>query len=144
MTIRLTIASICAIAGFLTACGGGTKPSSATDCERPKGAGAVAAASHPSEAALLTAVSVESDGCVRGWRCGWGACSDRGSFVLGAGLFPGHGVRCAPSEGAPVEAGPGARGAADGRASLAVRSNPAATADISGPELVRTYRGPKR
>src|SRR5262249_60601671 len=91
MTIRLTIASICAIAGFLTACGGGTKPSSATDCERPKGAGAVAAASHPSEAALLTAVSVESDACV-----------DRVKVAFEGGPFPGYRVSYVPSGAALV------------------------------------------
>jgi hypothetical protein len=135
MTTRLAIASICAAAGFLTGCGGGTKPSSATDCNPPKGAGAVGATVHPSEAALLTAVRVESDACV-----------DRVAFAFeGDGAaFPGYRVSYLPAGTALVEDGSGAHVALDGSAYLVVRFEPAATADLSGPELVRTYTGPKR
>src|SRR5262249_25902291 len=133
MTIRLATASICAAAGLLTGCGGGTKPSSATDCKPPKDAGAVAAASHPSEAALLTAVSVESDECV-----------DRVKFAFEPGPFPGYRVSYVPAGTALCEDGSGAPVSVDGTTPLVVRFEPAATADLSGPELVRRYKGPKR
>ena len=131
--MRPAIASICAAAGLLTGCGGGTKPSSATDCKSPKSAGVVSVASRPSEAALLTAVSVESDACI-----------DRVKFAFEPGPFPGYRVSYAPAETALVEDGSGASVAVDGSAYLVVRFEPAATASLDGHELVRTYRGPRR
>jgi hypothetical protein len=135
MTIRLATASICAVAGLLAGCGGSTKPSSATECNPPTGARAVEATAHPDETALLTAVSVESDACV-----------DRVEFAFESdgGASPGYRVSYHPADTALIEDGSGSPVAVAGSAYLVVRFEPAATADVSGPELVRTYRGPKR
>jgi hypothetical protein len=135
MTTRLAMASICAAAGFLAGCGGSTKPPSATECKPLKGSVMVSTTAHPGEAALLTAVTVES-----------GPCVDRVEFAFegAGGAFPGYRVSYRPAEAALVEDGSGAHVAVDGSAYLVVRLEPAATADLSGPALVKTYRGPRR
>jgi hypothetical protein len=135
MTIRLAMASICTGAGFLAGCGGSTTQSSVTECKPLKGSNMVSTSAHPSEPALLTAVSVESDACV-----------DRVEFAFegDGGAFPGYRVSYRPAKAALVEDGSGAPVTVDGSAYLVVRFEPAATADLSGPELVKTYRGPKR
>jgi hypothetical protein len=80
-------------------------------------------------------VSVESDACV-----------DRVAFAFesGSGASPAYRVSYLPAGTKLVEDGSGAPVAVDGSTYVVVRFEPAATADVSGSELVRTYRGPKR
>lgn len=84
---------------------------------------------------LLTGLSATGDGCV-----------DRLTFTFrrDRAEAPGYRVQYQPREAALLEDGSGRHLDAEGSAFLVVRIDPAATADISGPELVFTYKGPRR
>jgi hypothetical protein len=84
---------------------------------------------------LLTDVRVDTQECV-----------DRVEFSFRANPPgpPGFRVSYLPAEQALVEDGSGAAIDLKGKAYLVVRIDPAATADLSSEELVRTYTGPKR
>jgi hypothetical protein len=90
--------------------------------------------SSPSQTRLLTAVGTESD-----------SCSDRVTFAFkdANGAEPGYHVEYRPAEEAQTEDASGNHIPIDGDAFLVVRFEPAATADISGANLERTYTGPR-
>jgi hypothetical protein len=84
---------------------------------------------------LLTDVTATGDACVD--RLTFSFRNDRAEA-------PGYRVEYRPRDAALVEDGSGNRLSAEGTAFLVVRIDPAATADISGGELVFTYKGPRR
>jgi hypothetical protein len=88
----------------------------------------------PSQTMLLKAVGTESD-----------ACNDRISFDFkdANGAEPGYLVEYRPADEAQTEDASGNHIPIDGNAFLVVRIEPAATADISGAKLERTYIGPR-
>ena len=136
MNVHVATASICGAVVFLTACGGSGKSSSAT-CEPPQNLGSATNTTHPTATTLLTNVAITP-----------GSCVDRVEFAFkptpdGTGT-PGYRVSYLPADKALVEDGSGAPVAVKGSAYLVVRFEPAATADLSGAELVRTYTGPRR
>jgi hypothetical protein len=137
MHMRVATASICGAAVLLSACGGSGKSSSATTCEPPQDVGSKTSATKPTMTALLTNVAVTPDSCV-----------DRVEFTFrpthdGTGA-PGYRVSYLAADKALVEDGSGSPVAVKGSAYLVVRFEPAATGDLSGPELVRTYTGARR
>ena len=83
---------------------------------------------------LLKAVGSESD-----------ACSDRITFDFkdANGAEPGYLVEYRPAAEAQTEDASGNHIPIDGNAFLVVRFEPAATADMSGANLERTYTGPR-
>jgi hypothetical protein len=91
-------------------------------------------ASSPSQTMLLTAVGHESDGC-----------RDRVTFDFkdAGGAQPGYRVEYLPAEQAQTEDASGRHIPIAGNAFLVVRFEPAATADLSGATLERTYVGPR-
>ncbi len=91
-------------------------------------------ASSPSQTLLLTAVGTKSD-----------ACSDRVTFDFkdASGAEPGYRVEYRPAHEAQTEDASGNHIPIDGDAFLVVRFEPAATADLSGASLERTYTGPR-
>jgi hypothetical protein len=117
----------------LAGCGG--DKTSNSGC-RAFGAGTTArkSTSSPSQTMLLTAVGTQS-----------GSCSDRVTFDFkdASGAEPGYLVEYRPAEEAQTEDASGNHIAIDGNAFLVVRFEPAATADISGANLERTYTGPR-
>ena len=120
---------------FLAGCGGGADHAS-SGCQALPGAGtAVRDGPHPTQTMLLTDVRIASRNCV-----------DRVEFAFRKAEPgpPGFRVAYLPGERALVEDGSGNPIAVDGTAYLVVRFEPAATADLSGEELVPTYTGPRR
>jgi hypothetical protein len=120
---------------FLAGCGGGGDHASSA-CQALSGAGTAARTGpRPSETMLLTDVTIGSRECV-----------DRVEFAFRKNEPgpPGFRVSYVPADQALVEDGSGAPIKVDGGAYLIVRFEPAATADLSGEELVRTYTGPRR
>jgi hypothetical protein len=110
--------------------------STTTACQPPAGAGTTKReGGRPSGIMLLTDVSASGDGCV-----------DRLTFTFrdDRAEQPGYRVEYQPRESALIEDGSGKRLQAEGDAFLVVRIDPAATADLSGSELVFTYKGPRR
>src|ERR1051326_6356065 len=136
MNVRVAVASICGATAFLAACGGSSNAPSAT-CAPPQNVDTKTSARKPTATALLTTVRIASDECV-----------DRVEFTFkpasdGTGA-PGYRVSYLPADEALVEDGSGAPVTVKGSAYLVVRFEPAATADLSGVGLVRTYTGAKR
>jgi len=92
----------------------------------------------PSQTMLLMGVGTESD-----------SCTDRvtfdfkGDFKDSSGPKPGYLVEYRPADEAQTEDASGNHIPIDGNAFLVVRIEPAATADISGAKLERTYIGPR-
>lgn len=104
-------------------------------CEPFDGAtGPVKSSSAPSQTMLLTAVGFDSD-----------ICHDRVTFDFrdASGAEPGYLVEYRPADEAQTEDASGNHIPIDGNAFLVVRIEPAATADISGAKLERTYIGPR-
>jgi hypothetical protein len=136
MNVRSASASMCAASVFLAACGG-SGTSSSTACVRPQSVGSAASTTKPTATALLTKVAIAGD-----------ACGDRVEFTFkprhDRESAPGYRISYLPADEALVEDGSGAPVAVRGSAFLVVRFEPAATADLSGTELVRTYTGPRR
>ena len=127
---------MCATVAFLSACGGSDTGKHATStCKPLTSSGTVTSTTKPTETALLTNVTVESN-----------TCDDRVVFAFkpAAGGVPGYRVSYLAADKALVEDGSGAPVEVKGTNYLVVRFEPAATADISGDELVRTYTGPRR
>jgi hypothetical protein len=123
--------------GDRTATGGSPSPSTSQDqtCE-PFGGGTAAqkSASMPSQTLLLTAVQTDSD-----------ACTDKVVFDFkdAGGAAPGYLVEYRPAAEAQTEDASGNHIPIEGEAFLVIRFEPAATADLSGAELERTYTGPR-
>jgi hypothetical protein len=90
--------------------------------------------SSPSQTMLLMGVGWESD-----------ACNDRVTFDFkdAGGAQPGYRVEYQPAEQAQTEDASGKHIPIAGNAFLVVRFEPAATADLSGATLERTYIGPR-
>jgi hypothetical protein len=118
----------------LAGCGGDDKTAKSGCQAFGGGTTAQKSASSPSQTMLLTAVGTESD-----------ACNDRISFDFkdANGAEPGYLVEYGPAEEAQTEDASGNHIPIDGNAFLVVRFEPAATADISGAKLERTYPGPR-
>ena len=134
MGLRTAVVSACVVPVLLSGCGGGgTSISSA--CKLEGGGTGAASNERPTETMLLTDVKVDAHDCV-----------DRVEFSFRASPPgpPGFRVSYLPAERALVEDGSGAAIDVKGGAYLVVRLDPAATADVSSEELVRTYTGPKR
>ena len=134
-TTRLS--ALIATAGLLLAgCGGGSDRPASSKCT-PLAPGTTTASStgHPDETMLLSNVSIETN-----------ACADRVEFTFKQRTpeHLGYRISYLPADRALVEDGSGAPIRVKGNAYLVVRLEPAATADLSGPELVRTYTGPRR
>jgi hypothetical protein len=94
-----------------------------------------AGASTPTETMLLTGVKIDSDNC-----------TDRVVFDFrpAAGEQPGYKVEYRPAAEAQTEDASGRHISIAGKAFLVVRIEPAATADISGETLDKTYTGPRK
>jgi hypothetical protein len=134
------------LALVLAGCGGGSgalnTPPPTTDattdtvgCEPFDGAtDPVKSSSAPSQTMLLTAVRIDSD-----------ICTDRVTFDFkdANGAKPGYHVEYRPAAEAQTEDASGKHISIDGDAFLVVRFEPAATADMSGANLERTYIGPR-
>lgn len=90
--------------------------------------------SAPTQTMLLTAVRIDSD-----------LCRDRVIFDFkdANGAEPGYVVEYRPANEAQTEDASGNHIPIDGNAFLVVRFEPAATADMSGASLERTYTGPR-
>lgn len=88
----------------------------------------------PASTMLLTSVGTESD-----------LCRDRITFDFkdANGAEPGYTVEYRPAADAQTEDASGNHIPIEGNAFLVVRFEPAATADISGANLERTYTGPR-
>jgi hypothetical protein len=98
------------------------------------GTAPVHSASKPSETMLLTGVRVDSE-----------VCADRVIFDFrdANGEEPGYSVEYKPAAEAQTEDASGNHIPIAGSAFLVVRFEPAATADLSGDTLERTYTGPR-
>jgi len=134
MGVRTTVVSACVAPLFLAACGGGGT-SASSGCQLEGADTAAASNERPSETMLLTDVKVDAKECV-----------DRVEFSFRASPTgpPGFRASYVPAGQALVEDGSGAPIDLKASAYLVVRFEPAATADLSSEELVRTYTGPKR
>jgi hypothetical protein len=89
--------------------------------------------SKPEETLLLIDVAVDRE-----------VCADRVVFTFrSAADEPGYHVEYRPAEEAQTEDGSGRHIDIAGNAFLVVRFEPAATADLSGAKLERTYTGPR-
>ena len=99
------------------------------------GTGAQSSQAKPTETMLLTGVQVDSD-----------PCTDRVIFDFrpGTSQEPGFQVEYRPAKEAQTEDASGRHLPIAGKAFLVVRFEPAATADLSGAKLERTYTGPRR
>ena len=129
---------------LLAACGGTTStpqaqgPPSTTGtkqpCSKVNGGRSAQSSSKPTETMLLTDVKVDASGC-----------TDRVIFDFrsSAGAEPGFTVRYRPADEAQTEDASGRHIPIAGKAFLVVRFEPAATADITKPELEITYKGPR-
>ena len=138
MRPRALPAAAAGVAILLSGCGSSgssAKPPAAHDCA-PVNNDTTArhGASHSPDLSYLTNVRIDPE-----------QCGDRVEFTFrGSTGTPGYRVAYLPPAGALVEDGSGEPVAVKGRTYLVVRLEPAATADITGQELVRTYTGPKR
>ncbi|MFY9578685.1 MAG: hypothetical protein WAQ33_05120 [Gaiellaceae bacterium] len=133
--LRATWVATIGAALLLAGCGGGGDHAS-SGCQPLVGAGTAARTGpHPTQTMLLTDVRIGSHNCV-----------DRVEFAFRKTEPGPPGVRVAymPADQALVEDGSGAPITIDGTAYLVVRFEPAATADLSGEQLVPTYTGPRR
>jgi len=135
MSVRLSAASVCGTVAFLTGCGGAdTGNHGASDCKPLTSSAPVTSTSKPTETALLTNVTVDSN-----------ACGDRVVFAFKSiPGTPGYRASYLAADKALVEDGSGSPVEVKGTTYLVVRFEPAATADISSEDLVRTYTGPRR
>jgi len=135
--------ALLAIPLVLAACGGSpaTKADTPGTTAAPKacppaggGTGPAGSAVKPGQTMLLTAVKVDSD-----------ACSDRVVFDFrrAGGAEPGYTVSYRPAAEAQTEDASGRHIPIAGKAFLVVRFEPAATADLSGAKLEKTYTGPR-
>jgi hypothetical protein len=117
----------------LAGCGGAKTATSGCDAF---GGGTTArkSTSSPSQTMLLMGVGTES-----------GSCTDRITFDFkdADGAEPGYLVEYRPADEAQTEDASGNHIPIDGNAFLVVRFEPAATADITGAKLERTYPGPR-
>ncbi len=130
---------------LLAACGGSTTTTAAqsprattstSTCEHHGGGTEPRSSSaKPAETLLLSAVLVDSD-----------SCTDRLVFDFrpGSGEEPGYTVEYKPADEAQTEDASGRHISIAGDAFLVVRFEPAATADISGATLEKTYTGPRK
>jgi hypothetical protein len=131
---------------LVAGCGGSTTSTAPTQaagsttteaCPPTAGAGTGPQSSpaNPSQTMLLTAVKVDSD-----------TCADRAIFDFrpDGAEKPGFRVEYRPADEAQTEDASGRHIPVAGRAFLVVRFEPAATADLSGAQLERTYTGPRR
>ncbi len=124
----------------VTGCGKAAKHTQSTgvgdDTCAPLMAGSLAKSSptKPSQTMLLTDLKVDSE-----------PCADRVilTFRTAGTDEPGFRVEYQPAAEAQTEDGSGKRLAIAGNVFLVVRLEPAATADISGSKLERTYTGPR-
>ena len=129
----VTIGAALVLAG--AGCGGGGDRAASGCRPLPGAATAARSGPHPAHTMLLTDVRIGSHDCV-----------DRVEFAFRKTEPgpPGFDVAYMPADQALVEDGSGAPITVDGTAYLVVRFEPAATADLSGDRLVRTYTGPRR
>jgi hypothetical protein len=120
------------LALVLAGCGGDKTATSG--CAAFGGSTTGRKAPSPAQTMLLKAVGSESD-----------ACSDRITFDFkdANGAEPGYLVEYRPAAEAQTEDASGNHIPIDGNAFLVVRFEPAATADMSGANLERTYTGPR-
>jgi hypothetical protein len=126
------------VAILLSGCGsnGSSATPTTPDCVAVRAAGTApqSEAARSPDLTYLTDVSIQPEDCV-----------DRVEFAFRPSTgMPGYRVAYVPADAALVEDGSGARIDVQGGAYLVVRLEPAATADITGEDLVRTYRGPRR
>jgi hypothetical protein len=140
----MKVAPLLALPLLLAACGGTSTPQaqgppSTVGGKQPcsnlgAGSNAQSSSSKPSETMLLTDVKVDSSGC-----------TDRVSFDFrpSAGAEPGFTIRYRPADEAQTEDASGRHIPIAGKAFLVVRFEPAATADLTKPELEITYKGPR-
>ncbi len=139
----MKVAPLLALPLLLAACGGTSTPQAQgpgttgdkQPCSKFGGGGnAQSSSSKPSETMLLTDVKVDSSGC-----------TDRVIFDFrsSAGAEPGFTVRYRPADEAQTEDASGRHIPIAGTAFLVVRFEPAATADLTKPELEITYKGPR-
>lgn len=140
----MKVTPLLALPFLLAACGGTSTPQaegppSTTDTTQPcskvgSGGRSAQSSSKPSETMLLTDVKVDASGC-----------EDRVSFDFrtSAGAEPGFTVRYRPADEAQTEDASGRHIPIEGKAFLVVRFEPAATADVTKPELEITYKGPR-
>ena len=139
-------AALLAVLLIVAGCGGSTTPTATTQpagsttaeaCPPNAGAGTgpQSSSGKPSDTMLLTAVKVDSD-----------TCSDRVVFDFrpDSAEKPGFRVEYRPAEEAQTEDASGRHIPVAGKAFLVVRFEPAATADLSGAKVERTYTGPRR
>jgi hypothetical protein len=129
------------VALVLAGCGGTTETNGSPRAKQGKdctafggGTAARKSASAPSQTMLLTAVRVDS-----------GECTDRVIFDFkdANGAEPGYLVEYRPADQAQTEDASGNHIPIEGKAFLVIRFEPAATADMSGASLERTYTGPR-
>jgi hypothetical protein len=131
---------------LVAGCGGSTTSTATTQaagsttteaCPPTAGAGTgpQSSSANPSQTLLLTAVKVDSD-----------TCADRAIFDFrpDGAEKPGYRVVYRPADEAQTEDASGRHIPVAGKAFLVVRFEPAATADLSGAQLERTYTGPRR
>jgi hypothetical protein len=137
-------AALLAVAAFtLAGCGGEESTSNGAPTAKAGGAACApfpggrtprAGETKPTQTLLLTAVSLSS-----------GPCSDRIVFDFrpAGGQEPGYTVAYRPAAQAQTEDASGRHIPIAGNAFLVVRFEPAATADLSGATLEKTYTGPR-
>jgi hypothetical protein len=121
------------VALVLAGCGG--DKTAMSGCEAfGGGTTAQKSVSSPPQTLLLTTVGTETDGC-----------RDRVTFDFkdAKGAKPGYHVEYRPAAEAQTEDASGKHIPIDGDAFLVVRFEPAATADMAGANLERTYTGPR-
>jgi hypothetical protein len=134
--------ALLALTLLLAGCGSTSTPAvqePATTAKQPcaKHTGATreqSSTTNPSQTMLLTGVKIDSD-----------SCSDRIVFDFrdAAGEHPAATVAYRPADQAQTEDASGRHIPIAGKAFLVVRFEPAATADLSKPELEITYTGPR-
>jgi hypothetical protein len=131
---------------LLAGCGGSTTSTATTQAAGSRttktcppnagaGTGPQTSSGKPSDTMLLTEIRVDSD-----------TCTDRAIFDFrpGSAEKPGFRVEYRPADEAQTEDASGRHIQVAGKAFLVVRFEPAATADLSGAKLERTYTGPRR
>jgi hypothetical protein len=140
----MKVTPLLALPLLLAACGGTSSPQaqgppSTTGGKQPcskfgGGSNDQSSSSKPSETMLLTDVKVDSSGC-----------TDRVIFDFrpSDGAEPGFTVRYRPADEAQTEDASGRHIPIAGKAFLVVRFEPAATGDLTKPELEITYKGPR-
>jgi hypothetical protein len=139
-------ALLLAVPILLAACGGtstpraqeqtapAAKPTPKPTCAKFSGATGAQSAAKPAQTMLLTGVKADSD-----------SCTDRIVFDFrdAGGAAPGATVAYRPADQAQTEDASGRHIPIAGKSFLVVRFEPAATADLSKPELEITYTGPR-